>query len=214
MRVVDYTINANIIHAQHNQQKLLTSHPGFIMSQLKHLLYIIVLTSIATCANANVVTWTFDNLKITENGATRGSTFAATLTGTIDYDADTGLSSNVNLSYTGILGTATNTSFSSFYNVVSVSPNYSVFSFAANFANSKSINYYIDFDNLLTNAGGTLNASRIQTSPFSNGSARSVSGYITVLPVTSVSAVPEPETAWLFGAGLLRIAGLSKRRKS
>lgn len=169
----------------------------------------------ATAAQAQLVTWTFDNLKITEAGARRGSTFDTTLTGTIDYDADTGVSSNVNLSYTGFLGTATNTSFSSFYNVVSVTPNYSVFNLIATFADNKYINYSIDLGNaLLTNAGGTLNASRIQTGSRSNHLARSVSGSITGVPVSNVSAVPEPETAWLFGAGLLGIAGLSKRRKS
>ncbi len=169
----------------------------------------------ATAAQAQLVTWTFDNLKITETGARRGSTFDTTLTGTIDYDADTGVSSNVNLSYTGFLGTATNTSLSSLYNVLSVSPNYSVFNLIATFADNKHINYSIYFGNaLLTNAGGTLNASSIQKIYGSDHSAHSISGSITGVPVSNVSGLPEPETAWLFGAGLLGIAGLSKRRKS
>lgn len=169
----------------------------------------------ATAAQAQLVTWTFDNLKITERGATRGSSFVDTLTGTIDYDADTGVSSNVNLNFTGFLGTATNTSNSNFWNVVSVSPNYSVFNLQATFAGGKYISYSIDFGGaLLTNAGGTLNASRIQTAGGSNNAAISVAGSIIGVPVPAASTVPEPEMAWLFGAGLLGIAGLSKRRRS
>lgn len=169
----------------------------------------------ATAAQAQLVTWTFDNLKITERGATRGSSFVDTLTGTIDYDADTGESSNVNLNFTGFLGTATSTSNSNFWNVVSFSPNYSVFNLQATFAGGKYISYSIDFGGaLLTNAGGTLNASRIQTSGGSSNAAISVTGSITGLPVVAASAVPEPEMAWLLGAGLLGIAGLSKRRQS
>lgn len=168
----------------------------------------------ATAAQAQLVTWTFDNLKITEGGATRGSSFVDTLTGTIDYDADTKQSSNVNLNFTGFLGTATSTSNSNLWNVVSVSPNYGNFNLKATFAGGKYISYSIDFGALLTNAGGTLNASRIQTAVGSNNLAFRVTGSITGVPVPAASPVPEPEMAWLLGAGLLGIAALNKRRQS
>jgi hypothetical protein len=188
--------------------KHFTKSLEFIMSQLKQLLYIIVFACTATCANAAAVTWTFDNLKIADT-AGRRQTFADTLTGTLDYDADTGTTSNVNLSFISSLGTATSTAASQLTTLSGTS----YFFLSASYATGQFTSYAIDFDAALTNSGGTLNASRIQTIPGSTNSAANVLGSITGVPVPTASTVPEPEVSWLLGAGLIGIAGLSTRRK-
>ena len=150
---------------------------------------------------AAVLTWTLE-----------GTTTSSTWSGTFDYDADTSMVSNVMIESTLVDAT------------YGASPSYTI----GGTANVNTLLRFFDVpptvgsfviqiapEFLLTNAGGTID---LKTGPFLgeavclNGDCSSTTGYAMISG--SVSAVPIPAAAWLFGSALLGLGGIGRRKKA
>lgn len=164
----------------------------------------LVMSTFSTFANATLVNWTLQNVQFTDGSNVYNAT------GTFSYDADTDNYSNANVSFNGL--TYTDPGFSSGQSLVLENAS----------DRSQVQTLVLSFSNILTNAGGIEALSsmsfftvRDQTSfPFRNVlSYNFVNGEVTSAS-TNVSAVPVPATAWLFGSGLLGLAGLRRKKQA
>lgn len=164
----------------------------------------LVMSTFSTFANATLVNWTLQNVQFTDGNNVYNAT------GTFSYDADTGNYSNANISFNGLTYTDSGFSFGQYLILENASDN------------SQAKTLALSFSNILTNAGGNEALSsdsyfsvRDQTSfPFRTVlSYNFLNGEVTNAS-TNVSAVPVPAAAWLFGSGLLGLAGLRRKKQA
>jgi len=168
------------------------------------------MTLFATVANAVPVTWRIDGVLAFEDGGT--------VSGVFTYDADTNEYSDVAITTTD--GSLLN-GFS--YNLLDPRPSnnsendalYLISTDAPNFPNAQVLN--IDFEFAITNAGGTQPIRGINE--YSCGPANCTGPSIYRYEDNSgypgfsgtVSSVPIPTAAWLFGSALAGL-GWARRR--
>ncbi|MDP8567583.1 VPLPA-CTERM sorting domain-containing protein [Methylophilus aquaticus] len=155
---------------------------------------------LANHAQATPVTWTFSNdAKSDPASVPFSGSFGLVDTifsGSFVYDADLGKATSVNFSFTDTSSTRGTL----------VATQVDVDRFNSVFNNSTGEFYYsagllslppLQFASALTNAGGTINI---------------VNGTGSISSSSTVSAVPIPAAAWLFGSGVLGFAGLRRKK--
>ena len=169
---------------------------------------LIVLAGSAGLATAAPLTWTIHEASLT-------STFVAmgTMSGSFDYDADTNVYSNLNITVNGFYDLAYpediyvwNGSYTTALpgtalqlNSQKPSPN-----------PAEPVYLNLDFASALTGAGGTvsINTGTVLTNALYNNNPP----YTATLGAgATVSAVPAPAAVWLFGSALAGLAWLRRR---
>jgi len=168
---------------------------------MRHLLTVLLLL-ISMTANAIPVTWTLENVVFEDGG---------TVVGSYTYDAETNTYTNVSITTTGF-GDFPGSLFDDACNVSTCHPDYidsrPVFEIA-NGANLERI-VVLSLEGAMTNSGGVLD---ILVGGTGNDISAEWDDILRRRNVVSgsVSAVPVPATAWLFGSA---IAGLGWYRRN
>jgi hypothetical protein len=153
-------------------------------------------------ANAVPVTWVLDGVMFDDGGVATGS---------FVYDADTDLYIDVSISslfYYQVIPTH--------YNEVSAWPGeldsttLSLYTEESEGITSYQDLIFLDFDQALSNAGGTIGVTGWESSATTVGLSGASSADHYIISGTVVSAVPVPAAVWLFGSAL---AGLGWMRR-
>jgi hypothetical protein len=174
---------------------------------MQKILIAVVLAVFSISANAIPVTWTLDNVIMETFVA--GPSYTGVLTGSFDYDSVTNQYSNIDIFSTW------STDFHKFYfetappwnisvgsdtglQIWNVNPEYNY------------IDIHLDFSSAITGQGGTVNLLNSTYMISSNSFAQSDASLISA---GTISAVPVPAAAWLFGSALAGL-GWMRRRKA
>jgi hypothetical protein len=186
-----------------------------VIRRISKLLFLCVVTG---NANANVVTWTFQNAFWEDGG---------TITGSFDYDADIDTYSNVSITTTD--GNGTPTIFGGAYNGSAHlgSGNTTLVLYSDTSTHPLDVAGELRLDLAFygpapdyagfTNAGGTLTVDTISAETiclvtpcgFGEKDDRAISSGTVIGAV-----VPVPPALWLFGSGLLGLIGIARRKKA
>ena len=198
---------------------------------LKKTLALVGLSILTLSANAAPVTWVLNDVTFASAEVMGPGPYDGTASGSFTYDADTNIYSNVNITTTGsgVWGTdncgdsdlcgayirATNLYAPLTATSLQITPTSS--------DPLDSTGYYgisLQFESALTNAGGTV---QLYTAGGTDGEG--VCKYSDCLPegaagVTafrgfsggSVSSIPIPAAAWLFGSALIGLAGIKRKK--
>lgn len=170
---------------------------------------------ISFAGHAVVVTWQLVDVTFTDGGVA---------TGVFDYDADTDTYSAINIETSG--GSEPSFANTPSYGVPSdvlFTPNAALFSTVPTLLSDYTGSFFfgILFATSLTNAGGTVpvDSSAITGELVCGNAACSAipapipGPGIRVITGGSVSAVPLPAAAWLFGSGLVGLIGVARRKR-
>jgi hypothetical protein len=172
------------------------------------LLLLAALSVLSAVASAGPLLWTFS-----------GATFAdgATLTGSFDYDADSGAFSSVNVTISG----STNSAF----NVTMTVDDPGIYSNSTTLEFSTILpavvdetpSLYIALSTAMTDAGGTIPIGDEEgydgiCSDTTCSSYSSANDYISGGSITAVSTVPELATISLVGSALLGLGVFARKR--
>lgn len=141
-------------------------------------------------AKASTTTWVFENAQLYNFDFSEGGT----ITGSFDYNADTGTSSNVDVvnSFSGNYVTVTQISSTTYQ---------------LGGGNGIPLDMIFSTDNALTDAGGTLTFTGGWDNNFS---LETFNG--TLVGTPDVAPTPEPSSFALLGTGLVGLGGVLRRR--
>ena len=160
-----------------------------------------ILLLLAGSVQASAVTWTLE----------ADDAIGAYISGTFDYDADTGVFSNVNLTSTDI--NLVFTGIEDPFNCAYICASFNSLSGDSLDANTEaagtdygSMRLFLSFSSNLTNAGGVVG--------LGHGASYHLLNEIESYSIFgTVTAVPVPAAAWLFGSALAGL-GFIRRRKT
>jgi hypothetical protein len=156
---------------------------------IKTIMALIFLVLVSGASQAASLTWTLEGVTFDDGG---------TAVGSFNYDADTGIFSNIEIDTFGSVEASYGTLFHTDHLVVQ---------FIGVLTDTTiTSTLLLALSSTLTNAGGTVDLDAVIELP-SMPPARSGSvGYL------SAPVVPIPATVWLFGSGLLGLIGVAWRR--
>jgi len=175
---------------------------------MKALSTVVLLAALAPLsANSAPVTWVVD-VSLNDSAGT------GTITGTFDFDNLSSTFSNVNLSAVGDMFAASSATLDSHIADFSSSTFIEAVPDVADLTGLQDV--FIEWGGTLSAVGGSRDVLEIIAYTCDNADCSNATKTYTGTPLdgSTVSAIPIPAAAWLFGSGLLGLIGVARRRKA